>query len=353
MGGAAPPYAQEVSTDSRLHGLSTALHPAGETWAGGSQTPGMERLRVLAMSNGCFTRAEALRAGLDDNAIRRALKVGLWQRVRRGVYTFTDLWHEQDETARHLAAARSVARKLGSSVALSHVSAALDHGMTVWGADLATVHVTRLDGGAGRTEAEVQHHEGFCVDSDVMERDGYLVMRPVRAALEAASLLPSEAAVASLDSGLHLRQFSPEELDEEFGLMQHWPGALHLQFAVRFADGRAESVGESRSRFLCYAHGLPAPELQFEVYDEHGNLAGITDMAWKKHRLLGEFDGRVKYGRLLKPGESPGDAVFREKRREDNLRRLTDFSMVRLTWADLYRGAETAARIRAILRRAA
>jgi hypothetical protein len=45
--------------------------------------------------------------------------------------------------------------------------------------------------------------------------------------------------------------------------------------------------------------------------------------------------------------------VFREKRREDELRRLTGFSMVRLTWADLYRGAETAARIRALMRRAA
>ncbi len=313
----------------------------------------MERLRVLALTNGYFTRPEALRAGLDDKAIRRAIKVGLWKQVRWGVYTFTDLWSEKDETARHLAAARSVARKLGSSVALSHVSAALDHGMTVWGADLSTVHVTRLDGGAGRTESDVQHHEGFCVDSDVMERDGYLVTTPVRAALETAGLLPAEAAVASLDSGLHLKLFSPEELFEAFGLMEHWPDTLHLQFAVRFADGRAESVGESRSRFLCYAHGLPAPELQFEVYDERGNLAGITDMAWREHRLLGEFDGKVKYGRLLRQGETPGDAVFREKRREDTLRSLTDFSMVRITWADLYKGHDTAARIRGLMRRAA
>ena len=303
------------------------------------------------MTNGYFTRPEALRAGLDDKAIRRALKARLWKHIRWGVYTFTDLWDEQEETERHLAAARSVVRKLGSSVALSHVSAALDHGITVWGADLSTVHVTRLDGGAGRTEAGVQHHEGFCVDSDVMERDGYLATTPVRAALETAGLLPAEAAVASLDSGLHLNRFSSEELDETFRLMQHWPDTLHLQFAVRFADGRAASVGESRSRYLCYAHGLPAPELQFSVYDERGDRAGITDMAWREHRLLGEFDGKVKYGRLLKPGETPGDAVFREKRREDNLRRLTNFSMVRITWADLYRGPQTAARIRGLMRR--
>jgi hypothetical protein len=313
----------------------------------------MDHLRFLAETNGCFTRTDALEAGLDDNAIRRTLKVGLWTRVRWGVYTFTDLWKEQDDVARHLAAAQSVARKLSPSVALSHVSAALDHGLTAWDADLSLVHVTRLDGGAGRTEAGVQHHEGFCFDGDVIEKDGYQIVKPARAALESAALMSSEAAVATLDSGLNLGRFSPEELDGRFALMQRWPGALHLQFAVRFADGRAESVGESRTRYLCYTHGLPAPELQFHVYDDRGNLVGITDMVWREHRLLGEFDGRVKYGRLLKPGESPGDAVFREKRREDNLRRLTGFSMVRLTWADLYRGAATAALIRGLMRTAA
>jgi hypothetical protein len=313
----------------------------------------MDHLRLLAATNGCFTRADALRVGLDDNAIRRALKARLWTRVRWGVYTFTDLWSEQDAVTRHLAAARSVARKLGPAVALSHVSAALDHGLTVWDADLSLVHVTRLDGGAGRIESGVQHHEGFCAASEVREKDGYLIVQPVRAALEAAGLMSAEAAVATLDSGLHLRQFGTEELDEAFALMQHWPDTLHLQLAVRFADRRSESVGESRARYLCYTHGLPAPELQFPVYDERGALAGITDMAWEEHRLLGEFDGKVKYGRLLRPGEEPGDAVFREKRREDELRRLTGFSMVRLTWADLYRGAETAARIRALMRRAA
>lgn len=313
----------------------------------------MDHLRILAETHGCFTRPEALQAGFDDNAIRRALKARLWTRIRWGVYTFTDLWKEQDEVAGHLTAAQSVARKLAPSVALSHVSAALDHGLTAWDADLSLVHVTRLDGGAGRTEAGVQHHEGFCTDTDVMEKDGYLIVKPVRAALESAARMSSEAAVAILDSGLHLKRFGATELDENFALMQRWPGALRLQFAVRFADGRAESVGESRARYLCYTHGLPAPELQFHVYDEHGVLAGITDMAWLEHRLLGEFDGKVKYGRLLKPGEDPGDAVFREKRREDTLRRLTDFSMVRLTWADLYRGTEIAAMIRGLMRRAA
>jgi len=47
---------------------------------------------------------------------------------------------------------------------------------------------------------------------------------------------------------------------------------------------------------------------------------GRSDFGWEEQRTLGEFDGRVKYGRLLRPGETAADTVYREKRREDALR---------------------------------
>jgi len=84
-----------------------------------------------------------------------------------------------------------------------------------------------------------------------------------------------------------------------------------------------------------------------------GTVAGTSDWAWREYGLLGEFDGRVKYGRLLKPGESPGDAVFREKRREDELREMTGWPMFRLIWSDYDRPVATADRIRRLLHRAA
>lgn len=312
----------------------------------------MDRLRILAETQGYFSRTDALAVGHDDNSIRRALKARLWVRLRQGTYTFADLAAAATETEHHLARARSVARKLGDRVALSHTSASLVHGLTLWDAELSTVHVTRLDGGAGRTEAGVQHHEGFCVHDDLVEVDGMLVVKPARAALETASLRTTEAAVVVLDS--LLREGTPrEELDATFALMERWPRTGGLQVAVRMADPRSESVGESRTRHLCYARGLPAPELQFEVRDRRGLLIGTTDFAWPEHGLLGEFDGKVKYGRLLRPGEQPGDAVFREKVREDRLREALRWGMVRIVWSDLYDGAATAARIRRLLRNAA
>ncbi|MET0693332.1 MAG: hypothetical protein ABWY56_05345, partial [Propionibacteriaceae bacterium] len=59
-----------------------------------------------------------------------------------------------------------------------------------------------------------------------------------------------------------------------------------------------------------------------------------SDFCWEHYRTLGEFDGRVKYGRLLKPGESVEDVIYREKLREDALRDEI-WEMVRWTWADL------------------
>ncbi len=52
----------------------------------------------------------------------------------------------------------------------------------------------------------------------------------------------------------------------------------------------------------------------------------------------------MKYGRLLEPGQDPGEVVFAEKHREDELRELTGFGMVRLIWSDYDRPSVTAGR---------
>ncbi len=67
--------------------------------------------------------------------------------------------------------------------------------------------------------------------------------------------------------------------------------------------------------------------------------------------MLGEFDGRVEYGRLLRPGQPPGDVVFEEKRREDAMRG-EDWGMVRWTWSETDAPGVVAARVtRALGRR--
>ncbi len=177
-----------------------------------------------------------------------------------------------------------------------------------------------------------------------VEHQGLVLTRPCRSVLDAATILPVEGGLVSTDSAMHKQLVDQDELDRMYRAMERWPGAQRLQLVLRLADGGAASPGESRSRYLFWTQNLPAPCLQFHVYDEHGELVGITDFAWPDKRMLGEFDGRVKYGRLLKPGQEPGDVVFEEKRREDRLREITGWGMGRLVWADLSRPAETGAR---------
>jgi hypothetical protein len=309
----------------------------------------MDPLRTIAEDDGFFTRGQALEAGHNDRSIARAIRSKLWVRIRHGSYTFPDLWSTLDEFARHRVTARTVLRRLGPAVALSHTSALVEHGAELWGVDLRLVHVTRLDGGAGRREAGVQHHEGFLIQDDLVEIEDGLATSPARAAVECGLMHNTEVAVVAFDSSLRAQLTTPDELRAAGTMLGSWPGAQHLQVALRLADGRSGSVGESRARYLMFVHKLPAPLLQYEVYDRDGELIGICDFGWPEHRALGEFDGKVKYGRLLRPGEEPGDAVFREKRREDAMRRATQFAMIRIVWTDLRQGRATAAEVRSML----
>ena len=58
----------------------------------------------------------------------------------------------------------------------------------------------------------------------------------------------------------------------------------------------------------------------------------------------------IKYGRLLKPGQSVGEVVMDEKNREDRLREVTGWSMIRFTWSDLHVRGVTAERVRRMMR---
>lgn len=126
-----------------------------------------------------------------------------------------------------------------------------------------------------------------------------------------------------------------------------WPNRIHLTFnpgtgqrGVRrlrsvadFADGRSGSPGESLSRVQAFRLRLPKPDLQVEVVDLDGRV-WHTDFGWPGSRLFGEFDGLVKYtrNRYLEVRDV-ADVVIQEKRREDAIRLVSGFSMVRWTWS--------------------
>ena len=78
---------------------------------------------------------------------------------------------------------------------------------------------------------------------------------------------------------------------------------------------------------------------------------GRCDFGWPDLGVLGEFDGKKKYGELLRrPGQTAEDVLVDEKRREDRLRAL-GWTVVRWMWSDLYRPEVLIQQLRAALSR--
>lgn len=300
---------------------------------------------------GVFLRREALAHGYDDQDLAAMVHAKVLARVRHGAYVDATVWAAANEAERHLLQCRAVLLSHPSPVALSHVSGAVASGLRVWGADLSRVHVVRLDGLTGRRAGDVVHHVGGWASYEVQEIDGMPVLSTAACGLGAAVLGSVESGLVTLDSVYDLGVAGPDELMKLHEQLGSWPGSRRLQIALRLAEPGAQSVGESRLRYLCWSGHLPKPVLQFQVRDRDGELIGITDFAWPKSRLLGEFDGKVKFGRYLRPGETPGDAAFREKVREDSLRETTGWSMIRFIWADFSQRQATLGRLARMLGR--
>ena len=110
-------------------------------------------------------------------------------------------------------------------------------------------------------------------------------------------------------------------------------------------QARAHAATCARARGGLHARvALSGRSLQWPV--RLGDSTAYTDFGWARHRTVGEFDGKVKYGRLLEPGQDVGEVVYAEKLREDAIR-SEDWQVVRWTWQDLRAFGPTAARIRA------
>lgn len=304
----------------------------------------------LADELGVLLRRELVASGVSDNAIRRLMRAGVLVRLRHGVYALTSLWSRASERQRHLMLARGVTTLYGDDVALSHTSAALAYGAPDWRVPMDLVHLTDLFAAGERTQARVRHHHGTCRVMDVTRIHGHWITSPTRTALDAASILDRDPAVCVLDWFLRSRLTTAEALSTMLCARQEWPDHIDLTLKVDHAKPGSESVGESRTRLLLGDLGLPAPVLQMEVHEADGRLVGIVDFAWPEHGVIVEFDGAEKYHRYRRPGETIEQMVLREKRREDRIRELTGWVVIRISWADLADPAGLRARLQRHLR---
>jgi hypothetical protein len=301
------------------------------------------------MASRLLLRREAIADGRYDEEPARLIRSQEWTRVRRGAYIDGRL--PSSTVARHALLVAATVSDLRRAAIVSHQWAAVLLRLPLWGARLDRVHIARRPPASSQTTGVVRCHVARLRDDEVTAVDGVAVTDVTRTVLDLARSLPFEAAVV-LDAALHESRLSRESVEQRISDIAGTRGSRHAARVVRFADGRSESVGESRSRILLHQLGLSPSAIQFPVATPAGQLVGHTDFAWEKSRVVGEFDGRVKYGRLLRPGQDPGDAVFEEERREDAIRD-EDWEVVRWTWDDLTLPEHVGRRLRRAFERGA
>jgi len=280
-------------------------------------------------------RKQLLARGHTDRSLAACLRSGTLARPRRGAYVDGPTWRGLSAEQQHAVRARAAYLQSCTDVWLSHTSAVALADGPLWNLALDEVHLTRDDGRSGRREAGIQQHSGRLRPGDVVEEHETRISAPVRASLEIATVGSLETALVVTNYFLHRGDFTLEQLAERYDEeMDRWPHSLRTGLLLRLADPRIESVGESRTAHFLWRAGFSVPEVQYDVFDGPVLVARL-DFADPDRGFWIEFDGREKYLRYLRPGETVADAVLREKTREDRVRELTGWSCFRITWRDL------------------
>jgi hypothetical protein len=291
------------------------------------------------------------RADVDPDDLRAHIRRGELLRFGRGVYAAPPPdgppWSVQRYRLLARAAAVHAAREADHW--FSHETAAV-----LWGCDVAP-HPTKVDvttgvhtqvRGAG--EPDVRRHWTSRADrrADV-RRDLVLPVSSLeRTVVDCAASLRLAPGLVIADSALRIGA----DADRINRLLAEGAGDRGIRRArtiLALADGRSESAGETLVRLAAHDAGLPAPEPQLPVATRLGWR--WVDLGWRDERVAAEFDGRAKYG---SDADAIADAYAAERRRQAAIED-EGWHVLRVTWPDLARPADLAARIARALRRSA
>ncbi|MBM6406106.1 hypothetical protein JQN72_17880 [Phycicoccus sp. CSK15P-2] len=284
---------------------------------------------------GVLRLARDLRAsGIEPTA-------GGWHQVRHGVWMPRQSWSGLTPEQRHAARVHATALVVGREDPVFALSSAA----AVWGLPRIepwpeSVRVLVETAQRGRSTAHVRPHVGR--RSEAQQRFGLRVTPAARTVVDLARTGSFVTALAAADHALRFGLCTTDELlAEADAVPPRVRGRPVAGVVAALADARSMSVGESLSRARMYLLNLPRPDLQVEVLDDDG-LVGVCDFGWDG--VVGEFDGRVKYGVPDGAGqEDAAQVLWREKQREDRLRRRC--RVARWTWAVAMDAPQLAARL--------
>lgn len=277
---------------------------------------------------------------LDRTSLEHAVRDGTLERLRRGAYGRRI--DAEDRYARQRIRSRqqmtALVRLLPGRFWFSHASAAVLHDLPLLRSP-ATTHLTGTQRPSGRADPTLSRHTRPLDTAETTVVDSLPVTSLLRTALDCAMTMPDLDALTVLDRALAAPGLA-EHLGQELARLRGSSGSARARWCLEHADARAESAGETGTRFTLLRHGLRAPVLQIPVRTRRGNYR--IDLGWPELKIGIEFDGKVKYTRMA--AGDPSEVVFREKRRQDDLER-EGWVIIRVLWADLFRPAEFIAEV--------
>lgn len=276
--------------------------------------------------------------------MERGARLGEFVRIRPGAYLTTAEWQTLSQRDRHLVAMAAVTETSRRRLLFCAESAAALHGIPLLGGWPSRPHVVDRVGQRRAALVGVTTHCVDIPDADVVDLGGILATSPLRTAFEVAATRGFLAGVVALDHVLG-SAFRIPRTDAEAWLAAARPfrGVRVAAEALSIATGLAESPLESMSLGQFHVLGMPRPRQQVE-FTVDGRVFR-SDFYFEEDDVIGEADGRSKYGPDAPGDKSSGDVLWAEKEREDSLRSVVR-GFARWGWDHALGGVELERRLR-------
>lgn len=235
---------------------------------------------------GVFTRAHAVAAGFSPDQIRNRLANGRWAPVHQRVFRVAGsplAWQGQILAACWAGGFRAAA---------SHRSAAALWELPGGRRDLVEITCPRWR--RGRHDHLVVHETTVMDWLDLTHHDGVPVTTPERTLLDLGAVCSPRVVDMALDAALRRDLVDTRVLRAVLGRVgrrgRNGTGVLRRLLDERAPEQRrAESPAETRLVQVLRAHGLPEPELQYEIRDGRRFVARV-DAAYPQWRIAIEYE---------------------------------------------------------------
>lgn len=207
-----------------------------------------------------------------------------FRRLFRGVFAARSL----EITVPVLAAAAMLV--LPEDAAVSATSGAWLHGADIRRRGDQDLDVTVLRRSqVGR--AGIRTTEAYLEPGDIVEIEGVRVTSPTRTAFDLARQRDLIDRVVGIDAMLNRGGCKLDELIDYIADHPDWRGIRWARQAVTYAEPLSQSPMETKQRMQLILGGLPRPEAQFTLYDEHGLPFAVLDHAYPEWKVGPEWDG--------------------------------------------------------------